>query len=84
MNYQNNKEPEETKPDFLENFESLVGNLWLDDRCIVFNFKKTDDEHISELTAYEIKNFKLTCKNFHMYIQKGNHTSDIFKNKNEN
>ena len=27
MNYQNNKEPEETKPDFLENFESLVRNL---------------------------------------------------------
>ena len=84
MNYQNKKEPEETKPDFLENFELLVGNLWRDDRCIVFNFKKTDDEHISELTAYEIKNFKLTCKNFHMHIQKGNHTSDIFTNKNEN
>ena len=27
MNYQNKKEPEETKPDFLENFELFVGNL---------------------------------------------------------
>ena len=58
---------------FLKDIKSLLMTSWKKIRCIVFSIVKTDNDymqnHLFELSATEIENFKLTGKIYHIHIK---------------